>query len=57
MSGMLYSLAIEPLLQKLRDHLKGLVFPGCNTPLHLSAYADDVIVFVNGKDDVDKLGK
>ncbi len=57
MSGMLYSLAIEPLLQKLRDHLKGLVFPGCNTPLYLSAYADDVIVFVNGKDDVDKLGK
>ncbi len=57
MSGMLYSLAIKPLLQKLRDHLKGLVIPGCNTLLYLSAYADDVIVFVNGKDDVDKLGK
>ncbi len=56
MSGMLYSLAIEPLLQKLRDHLKGLVFPACNNPLELSAYADDGVI-VNGKDDVDKLEK
>jgi len=57
MSGMLYSLAIEPLLKKLRDNLKGLTFPGCNNPLHLSAYADDVIVFVNGNEDVFMLEK
>lgn len=57
MSGMLYSLAIEPLLQKLRIHLKGLSFPDCNNSLHLSAYADDVIVFVNEKEDVIKLEK
>lgn len=46
MSGMLYSLTIEPLLHKLRVQLKVLAFSGCNN-LYLSAYADDVIVFMN----------
>lgn len=54
MSGMLYSPAIEPLLNKLRTHLKGLTFSGCNSSFVLSAYADDVIVFVNEYDDVGK---
>jgi len=50
MSGMLYSLAIEHLLQKLQAYLKSQIFPGCNYSLHLSTYADDVIVFENGNE-------
>lgn len=43
LSGMLYALAIEPLLQLIRVLLNGLNMPvfNCN---HLSAYADDVVV-------------
>lgn len=55
MSGMLYSLAIEPLLHKLRNELCGFTIPYCNVTLHLSAYADDVVVFVSGADDIKKL--
>ena len=55
MSGMLYSLAIEPLLHKLRTELEGLSIPHCNSKLCLSAYADDLVVVVNGNEDIDKL--
>ncbi|KAI3364562.1 hypothetical protein L3Q82_011348, partial [Scortum barcoo] len=44
LSGMLYSLAIEPLLHKLRKDLCGVCFPGCDVHFKLSAYAEDVIV-------------
>lgn len=52
MSGMLYSIAIEPLLHKLRTELRGVSVPFVNECFYLSAYADDVSVFVNGGDDV-----
>lgn len=55
MSGMLYSIAIEPLLQKLRSELSGVSFPFCTERFFLSAYADDVTVFVNGRDDINVL--
>ncbi len=55
MSGLLYVLAIEPLLSMLRNKLKGLTLPQCNNAFHLSAYADDVIVFINDSDDVKML--
>ncbi len=55
MSGILYVLAIEPLLFRLRNMLKGLTLPQCNTTLYLSAYADDVIVFINDNNDVQEL--
>uniref|UniRef100_A0AAV2J1G2 Reverse transcriptase domain-containing protein n=1 Tax=Knipowitschia caucasica TaxID=637954 RepID=A0AAV2J1G2_KNICA len=48
LSGMLYSLSIEPLLHRLR------VLPGTR-PLKVSAYADDIIVFVNSQRDVEVL--
>lgn len=55
-SGQLYSLAIEPLLCRLRERLIGLSFPGIvSVPRGLptvSAYADDVNVFVSSQDDV-----
>ncbi len=50
MSGILYVLAIEPLLFRLRNMLKGLTSPQCNTIFYLSAYADNVIVFINDND-------
>jgi len=46
-SGHLYSLAIEPLLCRLRDRLSGLSLPGSSNTDHfltVSAYADDVHV-------------
>ena len=57
LSGMLYSLAIEPLLHKLRKDLSGVFFPGCSSAVKLSAYADDVIVTVNKQSDIDCLEK
>lgn len=55
LSGMFYSLAIEPLLHKLRSALSGVCFPGCDVPFKLSAYADDVIVLVNKQKDIDMM--
>lgn len=54
---MLYSLAIEPLLQQIRVNLSGLNIPGFNCNIHLSAYADDVIVIVNSQKDIEILKK
>ena len=55
LSGMLYSLAIEPLLHKLREVLKGVCFPQCSVSFKLSVYADDLIVLVNTQKDIDIL--
>lgn len=52
---MLYSLAIEPLLHKLRKSLVGVNLPGCETNFKLSAYADDVVVIVKKQEDIDTL--
>ncbi|XP_059578699.1 transposon TX1 uncharacterized 149 kDa protein isoform X1 [Alligator mississippiensis] len=57
LSGMLYSLAIEPLLHTLRRRLSGVALPVATGPsarprLRLSAYADDVTVFLNTQEDV-----
>lgn len=48
LSGQLYSLAIEPLLCKLRNELQGLMIPGDISGLRysVSAYADDVNIFI-----------
>jgi len=55
LSGMLYALAIEPLLQKIREKIDGLHLPNCTKKICLSAYADDVMVFVSGQKDVQSL--
>uniref|UniRef100_A0AAV2LPP2 Uncharacterized protein n=1 Tax=Knipowitschia caucasica TaxID=637954 RepID=A0AAV2LPP2_KNICA len=54
LSGMLYSLSIEPLLHRLRADLQGVLLPGAR-PFKVSAYADDLIVFVNSQRDVEVL--
>ncbi|KAJ3605666.1 hypothetical protein NHX12_027711 [Muraenolepis orangiensis] len=54
-SGQLYSLAIEPLLCRLRSKLSGLSLPascGLECPPTLSAYADDISIFVSSQRDV-----
>lgn len=53
--GMLYSLAIEPLLNKIRADLYGLHIPNCPNVFKLSAYADDVVIFITCQRDVNLL--
>lgn len=55
LSGMLYTLAIEPLLIKIRIKLCGLSIPNCANVFKLSAYADDVVVLINQQGDVNIL--
>lgn len=52
-SGLLYSLAIEPLLAWLRGKVRGLSLPGPSNDksVVVSAYADDVNVFLKDKQD------
>ncbi|KAI7804071.1 pol-like protein [Triplophysa rosa] len=52
LSGMLYSLAIEPLLQQIRLKLHGIILPNCSSSFVLSAYADDIVVMVSRQNDV-----
>ncbi len=55
LSGLLYTLAIEPLLIRIREKLCGLSIPNCINVFKLSAYADDVAVLINGQGDVNML--
>ncbi|KAK3508573.1 hypothetical protein QTP70_032908, partial [Hemibagrus guttatus] len=55
LSGMLYSLAIEPLLNKLRSHLSGFNISHTNASVYLSAYTDDLVVMINTQEDVNVL--
>lgn len=56
-SGQLYSVAIEPLLVRLRERLRGLCLPEevHGPPVIVSAYADDVNVLVQGQRDIQEL--
>jgi len=53
LSGMLYSLAIEPLLNQIRCKLQGVILPKCRNKFILSAY--DVTVCINGQSDIQAL--
>ena len=52
LSGILYSLCIEPLLIRLRASLPGFPVMPTERPIVISAYADDVYVMVRNSDDV-----
>ncbi|KAF7665106.1 hypothetical protein LDENG_00155080, partial [Lucifuga dentata] len=54
LSGQLYSLAIEPMLCLLRTKLQGLTLSaaGLSNPVYLSAYADDLNIFIRNEEDV-----
>lgn len=53
LSGQLYSLMIEPLLQRLTKYLKGVLIQNGSesVKLILSADADDITVFITRQDD------
>ena len=55
LSGMLYALSLEPLLCRLRHNIEGLILPGFSDNMVLSAYADDVIVFIKSRHELDIL--
>jgi len=58
-SGQLYSLIIETLLCRLRKNLNGILIPHGNghSKVVLSAYADDITVFITEKEDIEILTK
>lgn len=55
LSGMLYTLAIEPLLNKSRAEMSDVVIPNSSNTVKLSAYADDVVVLIKGQNDVNMM--
>ncbi|KAL2076997.1 hypothetical protein ACEWY4_027414 [Coilia grayii] len=57
LSGMLYVLAIEPLLIKLRQELQGLTVPVNGISFQLSAYADDISILVKDERDIHAMMK
>lgn len=55
LSGMLYSLAIEPLLHKLRMGLSGFNIPNFSSVFKLSAYSNDLIIAIKSQNYVNFL--
>ncbi len=57
LSGLLYSISIEPLLSYLRKRLYGFCIPGLPEipPVKLTAYAEDVTVCIRNIDDMTAL--
>ena len=56
-SGMLYSLSIEPMFHNVRGFIDGLFLPDISSNFISSAYADDIIIFIENQEDINKLGK
>lgn len=54
---MLYSVAIEPFLHKVRENINGLCLPSSSKNVSLSAYADDVVVLISDPKYIDTLVK
>jgi len=57
LSGMLYALAIEPLLVKIRNSIEGWSIPHSGEKVKVSAYADDIIVMIKDQNDIMVLKK
>jgi len=56
LSGQLYALAVEPLLCLLRKNVSGVcVGNSIYNTIKLTAYADDITVFVKTQADVNKI--
>lgn len=52
LSGMLYVLAVEPLIHMICCELPNLSITNAENLLHLSAYADDINLFISNENDV-----
>ena len=57
MSGMLYSLSIEPMLHNVSGFIDGLFLPYYSSNFISSAYADDIIIFIKNQEDINKFGQ
>ena len=57
MSGLLYSIAIEPFLHLSRQNLRdsGFTLPNTGTKVSVSAYADDISIFVSSDSGFDTI--
>ena len=55
LSGMLYALSIEPILNKIRANIEGLILNDFRKSLILSAYADNIIVIVKNQKEIHEL--
>lgn len=55
LSGMLYSLAIEPMLNMFRSRIEGFMLGHDFVQNKISAYADDIMIFINSQKDVNNL--
>lgn len=58
LSGLLYTVAIEPMLCLIRHRVRGLEVPGVlsdNGQIKVSAYADDVTVILSTQEDLNAL--
>lgn len=55
LSGMLYTLSIEPMLYKIQSCIEGLILPHCTVNYALSAYANDVVVLIKNQKEIEIL--
>lgn len=55
LTGMLYALAIEPLLLRIRANIDGWNIPQSEYKIKLSAYADDIVVMIKNQEEVNTL--
>ncbi|KAA8579188.1 hypothetical protein FQN60_018761 [Etheostoma spectabile] len=53
MYGMLYARSIEPMLHIVLTFITGIILPGFNTRFTVLAYADNIVVFTQNRQDVD----
>lgn len=55
LSGMLYALAIEPLLLRIRANIDGWSIPQSECKIKLSAYVDNIVVMIKNQEEVNTL--
>ncbi len=55
MSWMLYSIALEPFLNQIRESICGFKYDSSYMSVKLSAYADDIVVLINDQVNINML--
>ncbi len=52
---MLYSIALEPFLNQIRESICGFKYDSSYMSVKLSAYADDIVVLINDQVNINML--